>query len=802
MNYYEFEILRMIDEDGNINPASLSRQLYLDLDSVNQSLLNLNRDGYLRDDHLTEKAIKELEDHRITSALILAAGTSSRFVPLNFETPKGLLSAKGEKLIERQIRQLQEKGINKIGIVVGYQKEKFNYLVDKFGVELIESTEYKSRNNHSSIYAARDFLDNTIVTSSDLYFSKNIFQKYAYDSYYTSIFIPGKTAERGIFTDNEGKIIETFYGDKAFDTWVTLGYAFFSKEFSNKIIDYIAKDYNLNSIRDKFWADIQDEHINDLFMYAKKCDFDDIHEFDSLEELRQFDMKYLTDSGSSILKKICKLLGVKENEIIGIETLNRIKSTLFKFRSRGEVYICDVNPVTESHIVIDGRSYYQCRDFEDPTLKLYKMDKSVGINESGKVNIENELDRLYSNSKDFKEYHDEALPLCAAENVISPFANLPLSYGFQERYIMNNTYSFNMDDNFIGCEMLFPFYQSISDVCERLFSAKYTDCRPFTGMHCIDMIAKTVCDFGDKIMILGKEAGGHASVRPVLERLGLEVIDAPYDYDNNDVDYEKANKFIKEQSIGYILLAPSDLIKPLDVKKIDTDQCVLLYDFSQVMGLIAAGLVENPLKSIENMIMFGGTHKTFPGPASGLILTNSKKLHDRMEMNINPKYTRHSQMHQKICLLFALTEFEKFGADYMSHMVHSSNYLGNKLRLKGLNVASQDGLTSKTHEIFIFTDQDLMNTIYDNAFKAKVTLNKKHKKLFNGYGIRLGTQEIARYNWDDNALDTIADIVEQLTKKDMDVEYVRNLINTLPPKKVHYTFSDDIVNHFRELMHD
>ena len=175
-------------------------------------------------------------------------------------------------------------------------------------------------------------------------------------------------------------------------------------------------------------------------------------------------------------------------------------------------------------------------------------------------------------------------------------------------------------------------------------------------------------------------------------------------------------------------------------------------DCSQLLGLIAAGLCSNPLKTKKNVIMFGGTHKTFPGPASGLIMTNEKYLHECMETEINPKFLRHSQMHQKISLLFALIEFEQYGAAYMSHMVHCSNYLGKKLRDAGYDVADIHGQISATHEIFIRCSKDEMDTIYDNAYKCEVTLNKKHKELFYGYGIRLGTQEIARYDWNDEAL--------------------------------------------------
>ena len=558
-------------------------------------------------------------------------------------------------------------------------------------------------------------------------------------------------------------------------------------------------EFDLPETANKFWADIQDEHLQELFMYAKRVDSSVIHEFDSLEELREFDSKYLYDSGSSIMKKLCKLLAVRENGIIGIESLKKLKPSLFKFRCKGDTFICDVDPGDDEKIYYHGRAFYMSNNAMDD-IRLYKMEKNIVLKGDSKVDIMGELDKVFFLSEDFKKYHDRALPLCAAENVMSPFADLPLSFGFQERYIMNNTYSFNMDDNFIGCEKLFPFYQMISDACERIFGAKYTDPRPFTGMHTLDMITKTVCKPGDKMMILDKENGGHASVKPVVERLGVKVYSAPYDQEEFDLDYEAANRMIKEEGIQYVLLAPSDLIKPLDVERLDTSECVLLWDASQLLGLIAAGLCRNPLKTMKNVVMFGGTHKTFPGPASGLIMTNEKKLHDLMEKSINPKYLRNSQMHQKISLLFSLLEFEEYGDKYMSHMVHCSNYLGQKLRDYGFDIADCHGQISSTHQIFIRCSKEEMDLMYDNAYKCEVTLNKKHKDLFYGYGIRLGTQEIARYDWNDEALDTIAYIVKELANPEIDVDEVLKLVHGLPEKKIHYTFPEDVFDRFSALM--
>lgn len=795
----QFDILSVLKEQNELTIQELAAILFKPAEEINRSYEELAEEKYIQDGQLTKKADDYLKTRKIDNAIILAAGMSTRFVPFNYEIPKGLLEVKGEVLIERQIRQLREKGIKEIVVVVGHMKEQFEYLKDKYGVILIEAKDYAEKNNHASVYAAREYLKNSIITSSDLYFTENIFQTYAYDAYYCTIFIPGKTAERGIETDDDDRILNTFYGDKCYDIWVTLGYAFFSKRFSDNFLKIMEKEFDLPQTANKFWADIQDEHLEDLFMYAKRVDSNVIHEFDSLEELREFDSKYLYDSGSKIMKKLCKLLAVHENGIIGIESLKRIKPSLFKFRCKGDTYICDVEPGEEEKVYYHGRAFYMSNNAMDD-IRLYKMEKNIMLKGDKQVDIKGELDKVYALSKDFKEYHDRALPLCAAENIISPFANLPLAFGFQERYIMNNTYSFNMDDNFIGCEKLFPYYQMISDSCERIFGAKYTDPRPFTGMQTLDMITKTICKPGDKMMILDKEQGGHASVKPVVERLGVKVYSAPYNQDEYDLDYEAANKMIKDEGIGYVLLAPSDLIKPLDVEKIDTSNCVLLWDCSQLLGLIAAGLCPNPLRTMKNIVMFGGTHKTFPGPASGLIMTNEKYLHDMMEKSINPKYLRNSQMHQKISLLFSLLEFEEYGDKYMSHMVHCSNYLGQKLRDYGFDIADWHGQISSTHQVFIRCSKEEMDLIYENAYKCEVTLNKKHKDLFLGYGIRLGTQEIARYDWNDETLDKVAYIVKELANPQINVKTVLEMVHSLPEKIVHYTFPQEVFEKFDDLM--
>ncbi|MFR3046092.1 MAG: NTP transferase domain-containing protein [Veillonella parvula] len=68
-----------------------------------------------------------------------------RMVPINVEMPKGLLEIHGEPLIERIICQLHEVGIREIYIVVGFMKEQYEYLIDRYDVNLVFNNEYMKK---------------------------------------------------------------------------------------------------------------------------------------------------------------------------------------------------------------------------------------------------------------------------------------------------------------------------------------------------------------------------------------------------------------------------------------------------------------------------------------------------------------------------------------------------------------------------------------------------------------------------------------------------------------------------------
>lgn len=117
-------------------------------------------------------------------AVILAAGYGMRMVPINSETPKGLLTVRGEVLIERLIRQLRAAGVNKICVVVGFMKEAFEYLIDDFNVELLVNPEYHQRNNLHSLALAEAYLSDAYILPCDIWCAENPFSREETQSWY------------------------------------------------------------------------------------------------------------------------------------------------------------------------------------------------------------------------------------------------------------------------------------------------------------------------------------------------------------------------------------------------------------------------------------------------------------------------------------------------------------------------------------------------------------------------------------------------------------------------------------------
>ena len=255
---------------------------------------------------------------------------SSRFAPLSYEKPKGLLKVKGEILIERQIRQLQEAGITDITIVVGYMKEMFFYLEDKLNVKIVVNEDYFRYNNTSSLIRVIDQLDETYICSSDNYFTKNVFFERPQSAQYSAEYAEGKTDEYCLIVNNQDIITDVKIGGS--DTWYMIGHVYFSHDFSTKFREILKQEYKNQDTREHLWEDLYIKHIEELPMKIRRYEKDIIKEFDSLDELRSFDDHYINNTDSQILRNICKVLECEEKDINDIKAIKQgLTNTSFYF---------------------------------------------------------------------------------------------------------------------------------------------------------------------------------------------------------------------------------------------------------------------------------------------------------------------------------------------------------------------------------------------------------------------------------------------------------------------------------------
>lgn len=321
LSHNMFGVASALYANPGATQREIAKQCQMGLATVNAAYRECAEEGLIDGGRLTAKGMAELRPYAVENAIILAAGLSSRFAPISYEKPKALLKVRGEVLIERQIEQLKASGINDIVVVTGYKKEAFFYLEDKYGVKIVINRDFAERNNSSSLMLVREILGNTYVCSSDNYFEENPFESHVWRAYYAAQLFEGPTREWCLATGPHDRITKVAIGGS--DAWCMIGHAYFDREFSARFRGILEAEYDLPQTRDKLWEDLYVEHIKEFDMRIRRYDPPIIHEFDSLDELREFDPMFLENLDSKIFENIVTVLGCSKSEIRDVYPLKQ-----------------------------------------------------------------------------------------------------------------------------------------------------------------------------------------------------------------------------------------------------------------------------------------------------------------------------------------------------------------------------------------------------------------------------------------------------------------------------------------------
>ena len=242
-------------------------------------------------------------------------------------------------MYKRQIQQLKAAGIDDITVVLGYKKEMFFYLKEKYGVKFIINDAFNIKNNIESLYLARSELKNTYVCVSDSYFVENPFNRFEYQTFYAGLSVSEAVNELYVDTDSDGRIIRMAENRDA--GRVLLGHSFWRKEFSDTFIALAEADREVGRYHACFWEWLVKDYLARLPpMYYKEYTPGTIFEFDYFEELRQFDTQYLSHTHSGIIRNIKLVFRCDEEDIVDFRNVSEgMTNTSFIFKIDGVDYI-------------------------------------------------------------------------------------------------------------------------------------------------------------------------------------------------------------------------------------------------------------------------------------------------------------------------------------------------------------------------------------------------------------------------------------------------------------------------------
>ena len=334
MNSSKQDILNNLIKEPFINQRILAAQTGHSLGIVNRSIKELISEGYLDEEiRPTEKALREAKEKAPKNAIILAAGFGMRMVPINTETPKGLLEIKGERLIECTIRQLHEVGITEIYVVVGFMKEQYEYLIDEYGVDLIVAPDYATKNNLHSLKTAADHLSNSYIIPCDIWCEKNPYSRNELYSWYMVSDLVDDDSTVRVNRKQELVVQKEQAGGNAM---IGICYLLEAEaEIVRERLEELGRDSRYDGA---FWEETLYQKDR-MIVTARVVHAADAVEINTYEQLREID----SDSSqlqTDAIQVICQALGARPDEVTNITLLKKgMTNRSFLFSCKDKKYI-------------------------------------------------------------------------------------------------------------------------------------------------------------------------------------------------------------------------------------------------------------------------------------------------------------------------------------------------------------------------------------------------------------------------------------------------------------------------------
>jgi len=357
-----------------------------------------------------------------------------------------------------------------------------------------------------------------------------------------------------------------------------------------------------------------------------------------------------------------------------------------------------------------------------------------------------------------------------------------------------------------GCQVVDQVEQlAIDRVCQ-LFGAEYANVQPHSGAQANAAVLLTVLKPGDVFMGLNLDHGGHLSHGSQVNTSG--ILYKPVGYNLNKetgrVDYDEMERLAHEHKPKLIIGGGSAYSREWDYKRMreiaDSVGALLMIDMAHPAGLIAAGLLDNPLKYAH--IVTSTTHKTLRGPRGGIILLGKdfdnpwglttkkgeiRKMSALLNSAVFPGQQGGPLEHVIAAKAVGFGEnLEPSWKEYATQVKKNAAVLAQELINRGFEIVSGG---TDNHSMLVDLRSkypDLTGKVAENALvAADITANKNMvpfdtRSAFQTSGIRLGTPAITTRGAKEDMMVLIASLIEEVLNAPEDekvIARVREKVN-------------------------
>jgi len=397
----------------------------------------------------------------------------------------------------------------------------------------------------------------------------------------------------------------------------------------------------------------------------------------------------------------------------------------------------------------------------------------------------------------------EGLGMIASENIVSPMVQKIVTSDLHGRYaegLPNKRY-------YQGCGDFDTIEALGINLAKKLFNVPFANIQSTSGTVSNIAALKALAKPGDSITAVSTADGGHIS-HARMGAVGLRDLNLstyPWNEERMEPDIDASANLIRETAPSIALFGQSVFLFPTPLRELaDAAHEVgstVMYDGAHVLGLIAGGCFQDPLHEGAD-VMTGSSHKTFPGPQGGFILSSSEdeKFQRRLNNAVFPGTCSSYHLHHVAGKVVALSEFIEYGEELSKNTVANAKAFGAALAAEGFDVLAESRGYTASHQVLTRhggLDSGAGAKAADLLEKAGIITNMNmlpgDTKAMSPSGLRLGVQELTRVGMGTDEMTDVARFYSRVLLENEDPSHVKRDVRQFKSDYhiIRYCFNED-----------